>query len=315
MNRKVCVLFFIIFFICALNADYAQKINFDKYNNQAQSVTRLRIASVSVVPGKWEKESNWKQIEKMVTEAALEGGADIVVTPEGALEGYVVNEVIEEKEKDKKSKMRREFLELAEPLDGPYIKKACRLADELNIYFILGFLEKYNKSLYNSAVLIDPDGDIIGKYSKTHFWQGYEVNPDPYKAGDEYPVFETPFGKAGILICYDRQLPEPARILALKGAQVLFFPSYGGFTDKDGWNTVLMRTRAYENRVPVVFCHPKQSLLISENGDIKAMGKENEIVYYEIDTDPEKYKGRFKNRRASTYTPLIEGKDPASLEK
>jgi predicted amidohydrolase len=107
-----------------------------------------------------------------------------------------------------------------------------------------------------------------------------------------------------MLICYDRQLPEPARILALKGAQILLVPSFGSYTDENGWNTVLMRTRAYENGVPVVFTHPFQSLLISHNGELRAVGGSNEIVYYEVDTSPERYQNRFSNRRPETYQRL-----------
>jgi predicted amidohydrolase len=94
--------------------------------------------------------------------------------------------------------------------------------------------------------------------------------------------------------------------MALKGAQVLFVPAYGSYTEESGWNTVLMRTRAYENKFPVVFCNPFQSLLIDEDGDIRAIGKADEIVYYNINTDPKKYKDRFKNRRPKTYNKIIE---------
>jgi predicted amidohydrolase len=176
---------------------------------------------------------------------------------------------------------------------------------------VLGFLERRGDLLFNSAVLIDPDGDLIGRYSKTHFAQGYEVNPVFYRAGDEYPVFATPFGPVGIIICYDRQPPEPARIMAVKGARLLLIPSYGSYDNWSGWNTALMRSRAYENNFPLVFCNPFQSLLITAGGEIKAMGGAGEIVYYEINTDPERYERRFRNRRPPTYTPLIEGADPA----
>ena len=292
----------------------AQEVNLEKYKGQPQSITKVRIASASILPEKWNKEINWTRIETMVRKAAIEGGADVVVTPEGVLEGYVINEVNREKDRSKKSALLQKFLQLGEPIDGNYIRKACALSDELDIYLVLGFLERQGDLLYNSAVLIDPDGDIIGKYSKTHFAQGYKINPDSYKAGENFPVFETPFGKAGLLICYDRQLPEPARILAIKGAQVLFVPSYGSYTERDGWNTVLMRTRAYENRFPVVFSHPHQSLLITGKGEIKSMGNTGEIVYYEIDTSPERCEGRFRNRRPATYAPLSEGGDPSKIE-
>jgi predicted amidohydrolase len=279
-----------------------QQVNYSKY--AGQTINRIRVASVSVLPKKWDKETNWERIERLVREAAMEGDAQVVVTPEGALEGYVINEVNAEKDQAEKDKLVEKFIELAEPISGKYMTKASNLANELNIYLVLGCLEKDGENLYNSAILFDPDGDIIGKYSKTHFAQGYTINPSCYTPGEQYPVFQTPFGKVGMMICYDRQLPEPARILSLKGAQMLFVPSYGSYTDKEGWNSVLLRTRAYENSVPLVFSHPFQSLLIDEDGDIRAMCNSNEIVYYELNTSPDRYKGRFKNRKPETYGEL-----------
>jgi len=298
-------IFFFLWVLCIQPAQ-AQNVNLEKYSGQVQTITRLRIASASVLSEKWDKQANWERIEEMVRKAAVQGGALVVVTPEGALEGYVINEVNSEKDQERKALLVRNFFDLGEPIHGPYIKKACNLAAELDIFLVLGFLERRDQSLYNSVIIIDPEGDIIGRYSKTHFAQGYSVNPEFYKPGDDYPVFDTPFGKVGILICYDRQLPEPARILALKGAQILFLPSYGSYTDRDGWNTVLLRTRAYENGFPLVFCHPFQSILITRKGEIKAIGKAGEIVYYEIDTGIDNYQGRFENRRPQTYSTLVE---------
>ncbi|MDD4107669.1 MAG: carbon-nitrogen hydrolase family protein, partial [Prolixibacteraceae bacterium] len=114
------------------------------------------------------------------------------------------------------------------------------------------------------------------------------------------------FGKIGIIICYDRQLPEPARIMALKGAQILFIPAYGSYTDENGWNTVLLRARAYENHFPVVFCNPFQSLLIDSGGNVKALGNAGEIIYYQINTALNNYVGRLKNRRSETYKELTD---------
>jgi predicted amidohydrolase len=288
------------------SSSVAQQLKLNKYSQSEQTITRIRIASASAIPEKWNKEANWHRIETLVRKAVTEGSADIVVTPEGALDGYVINEVNAEQDPDRKKALVEKFIELGEPIDGPYIGKASALCRELHVYLVLGFLEKRGESLLNTAILIDPEGDIIGRYSKTHFAQGYTVNPTCYTPGDAYPVFRTPFGMAGILICYDRQLPEPARIMALKGAQVMFYPSYGSYTDVDGWNSVLMRTRAYENEVPVVFSHPFQSLLIDEDGNIRAFGKAGEVVYYEINTAPDRYGGRFRNRRPETYGTLTD---------
>lgn len=266
----------------------------------------VRIASASVFPEKWEKEVNWRRIEARVRQAAEMGDPQIVVTPEGALDGYVINEVNREKDEQKRQNLIARFVDLAEPLDGEYVKKARSLADELNLFFVLGFLEKRGGDLFNTAILIDPEGDVIGRYSKTHFAQGYEINPSCYVPGDSYPVFDTPFGKVGIMICYDRQLPENARILALKGAQILLVPSYGSYDEGDGWNTNLLRTRAYENRCALVFTHPRQSLLITRHGSLEVIGKQDEVVFYDVDVDPEAVKDRFRNRRPELYRPLVE---------
>lgn len=94
--------------------------------------------------------------------------------------------------------------------------------------------------------------------------------------------------------------------MATKGAQILFIPAYGMYTDESGWNTVLMRARAYENRFPVVFCNPHQSLLIDHKGNLVAVGNANEVVYYQVNTSPKLYEGRFRNRRAATYGGLVE---------
>ena len=300
---KYKIVLFIIISISLSNSELiAQSLCLDKYKEVTPIVTNIRIASASVITDKWEKETNWLRVEKMVTRAAIEGGANVVITPEGALDGYVINEVNSKSEKDNNIVDR--FFNLGEPIDGPYIQKASALADELNIYFVFGFLEREDKNLYNTAILIDPDGDIIGRYRKTHFAQGYTINPESYKAGDEFPVFQTSFGKVGILICYDRQLPEPARILTLKGAEILFIPSYGSYTDENGWNTIMLRTRARENRVPLVFCHPYQSLLIDKHGDVKVFGTGGNISYYEINLAQDK-NNVMRNRRPDIYDELI----------
>ena len=301
------VLFIMILISLNNSGQWAQSLRLDKYSGVTPTKTRIRVASASVITDKWEKDTNWMRVEKMVTRAAIEGGANVVITPEGALDGYVINEVNSKSEKD--NNIIDRFFTLGEPIDGPYIQKATTLAKELNIYFVFGFLEREEKYLYNSAILIDHDGDIIGRYRKTHFAQGYTINPESYKAGDDFPVFQTPFGKVGILICYDRQLPEPARILALKGAEILFIPSYGSYTDENGWNTIMLRTRARENRVPLVFCHPYQSLLIDKNGNLNVFGNGGNISYYEI-TVARDNNDIMRNRRPGTYCKWlnIEGK-------
>lgn len=303
MNSKI-ILFITIFVTLNHSELWAQSLHFNKYNGVIPTKTSVRIASASIITDKWQKETNWLRIEKMVTRASQEGGANVVITPEGVLEGYVINEVNNKLKLGTDKELLESFLKLGEPMDGFYIKKACTLANKLNIYLVLGFLEREDQNLYNTAILIDPDGDIIGRYRKTHFAQGYTINPKSYKAGDDFPVFQTSFGKVGILICYDRQLPEPARILVLKGAEILFIPSYGSYNDQDGWNTIMLRTRARENDVPLVFCHPYQSLLIKSSGDLTVLGNGGDISYYEIRVAKDE-NDVLRNRRPEIYNELL----------
>ena len=229
-----------------------------------ESPDSLTIASISFIPKKWDKAANANKIEKMVRQAAAQG-AKLVATPEGALEGYVVNEVIYEKNAAKKEKLEKQFIELAEPVDGKYISRFYNLADELDIYLIIGYLEKYGSNIYNCAVIIDPDGARKGFYHKTHLWQGYDSNPPRYTTGDSFPVLKVGDINVGMMICADRRFPEVARSLMINGADLIVCPAYGSYGEL---NTALMRTRAFENQTFVIFSHPNHSLIINNDGDV-----------------------------------------------
>lgn len=258
----------------------------------------LRVASLSIFPEKWNKEANARKIEKMVREAAAKK-AQLIITPEGVLEGYVVNEVIRADDPAKKSELIKRFRETAEPIDGEYIKRFRRLADELDVYLILGFLEAEGERTFNTAALIGPDGSLVGRYRKTHFHQGYTVNPPGYTPGDEYPVFDIGPLKIGMMICFDRQPPEIARHLALGGADLIACPSYGGTGD---WNTRLMQVRAFENDTYVVFTHPEQSLIIDRGGELLETGSQDTITISDIGvTNLKKTRESFTRRRPETY--------------
>jgi predicted amidohydrolase len=268
---------------------------------ESNRTTKLLLGSVSFVPAKWNKQANGERIERMVREAAKRG-AQFVITPEGALEGYVVNEVIRQKDAVEKSRLTKRFQQIAEPVDGPYVVRFRELADELDIHLILGFLEADGAKTFNTAALIGPDGHIIGKYRKTHFHQGYEVNPPGYTPGDAYPVFDIGVMKVGIMICFDRQLPEPARALALGGADLIACPSYGGWGD---WNTRVMRVRAYENHAYVVFTHPEQSLILNRDGKVLDECHKDEVAVFSIDlSDLRKTRQSVRMRRPETYRKL-----------
>ena len=236
---------------------------------EARTEPSLRVASLMYLPTKWDKDANRRRLDEAIRQARAQG-AELVVTPEGALEGYLVNEV-RGATGAKRAELTERFNALAEPCDGPYIKHFQRLCAELEVYLILGFLESAGPDTYNTAILIAPDGAIVGTYRKTHFAQGYENglakgnNPHGYKRGTTYPVFEVAGRKMGIMICYDRQVPKVAANLAAAGARFIINPAYGMVGD---CNCKFISARAEETGVPILFVHPNQTVQGNGHGDI-----------------------------------------------
>jgi beta-ureidopropionase len=121
------------------------------------------------------------------------------------------------------------WFETAEPDDGPTVQAMRELARKHQLVLVVPFFEKeFEGVFYNTAVVIDADGGVVGKYRKTHipqvgpiFWEKYFFKPGNLG----YPVFDTRVGRIGVFICYDRHFPEPARMLGLQGAQLTFNPS------------------------------------------------------------------------------------------
>lgn len=140
--------------------------------------------------------------------------------------------------------------ERAHIIPGLLTEKLCALARELRVVLVCGSVyEKEKELFYNTSFVIDSDGRVVGKYRKMHIPHDsgfYEK--DYFKEGNlGFPVFETKYGKIGVLICYDQWYPEAARILALQGANIIFYPTAIGFVEDiepvegdwvDAWQTV-----------------------------------------------------------------------------
>lgn len=116
----------------------------------------------------------------------------------------------------------------AEPIPGPLTERMSKLAKKHNLVLITPMYEEAATGVYyNTAVIFNPDGEMLGKFRKMHiphlggFWEKFYFRPGNLG----YPVFETPYGKVGIYICYDRHFPEGARALGLNGAEIVFNPS------------------------------------------------------------------------------------------
>jgi len=151
---------------------------------------------------------------------------------------------------------------LAEPIPGPSVDTFAGIAKKHSIVLIVPLFEKRAPGLFhNSAVVIGPNGDIIGHYRKMHiphdpnFCEKYYFTP-----GDlGFNTIETPYGDIGVLICWDQWFPEAARLTALSGAQIIFYPTAIGWHPIDkkevkqqmtGWETI-QRGHAVANEVYV----------------------------------------------------------------
>jgi N-carbamoylputrescine amidase len=158
---------------------------------------------------------NLARAEQAIREAAQKK-AQIVLLPELFHELFFITD------------LNNKYFDAAEPIPGPITDMVQKLAAELGIVIVAPIYESVGRSVYyNSAAVIDADGKLLGVYRKNHiplntiFYEKFYFKPGNLG----YPVFDTRFGKVGILICHDRHYPEGARALALNGAEVLLVPS------------------------------------------------------------------------------------------
>jgi predicted amidohydrolase len=170
------------------------------------NTVNVALAQTSSVIG--DKRHNVKMMRKQVANARRKG-ANLVVFPELSLTGYVTRDIT---------------YSLAEPIPGPSTHLLEETTKKEGVHLIFGMMERSDKVsavVYNTAVLLGPDG-LIGKYRKMHL-PTHSVFEEKryYRLGYEAPTFQTDIGKLGIMICYDVFFPEIARLLRLKGAQLI----------------------------------------------------------------------------------------------
>ena len=181
-------------------------------------MSKVTIGLIQLETRLGDKEYNLALAQEKVREAAAQG-AKIICLPELFVTGYNLG-VFGDK-----------LYDMAEGLSGPTITALRAQAKELGVYIIAPIaLQVYTtRPLNNAAVLIDDECDYFTRTG-------------------EYPVFETKYGRIGIMICADNNHPEPARILALKGAQIVFMPAAWRVQEADIW-PLLIRCHALENNV------------------------------------------------------------------
>lgn len=192
-------------------------------------------------------EENLKKAEEMVRKAAGKG-AQVILLPELFEREYFCQQ------------KRYDFYEYALPVDeNPAVQMGKRLARELDVVLPISFYERDGNVLYNSLAWIDTDGELLGVYRKTHIPDDHFYQEKFYftPGNTGFMVFDTKYGRLGAGICWDQWFPETARALALKGAEVIFYPTAIGsepILDTDSmphWRRC-MQGHAGANLVPVV---------------------------------------------------------------
>ncbi len=213
----------------------------------------FRMAGIVLKWIRGDREANLRRLEPLVREAAA-GGAKLVCTTECFLDGYAIAD---------KSIPLETYRALGESIpDGIYYRRLAKLAGELEIYLVAGMLEADGNDRFNTAVLIGPKGNLLGKYRKQRL--GHEDVRNT--AGKESKVFETPFGPMGILICADRRDPDLVRRFREGGAEFLICPSGGMFGPQK--NDPILQSRSRENSLHICFVHPAEFLVTGPDGSI-----------------------------------------------
>ena len=260
-----------------------------------------------------EKERN---IEKAVkfTQIATEKGANIICFPELFTTHWFPRE------------MNKRYFSLAEKIDGPTVTRMQRLAGENEVVLICPIFEMEKESFFNSAIVIDADGEVLGSYRKIHvpqipLWEERYY----FSSGDHgFSVFRTKYAPVGVQICWDNFFPEGARILTLKGAKILFAPTAAAFASQRKWETVIssnsVANGVYTFRVNRVGSEAKQdfygrSFCISPEGELldKPTGMKDSISLVEIDlknVDKARKEWPFlKDRKPGSYKEILQDID------
>lgn len=284
----------------------------------------LKIAGVQFI-GQADKEANIQTAIRLVRQAAAQG-ARMVCLPELFSTMYFCVET------------RREYFDWAEPIPGPTIERMAALAREAGIVLIAPIFERApDGRFFNTAAVLGPDGSVIGKYRKSSIpFMDVSRSSEPrgnekfyFSPGDlGFPTFDTPFGRIGILICYDRHFTEAARVLGLGGAEIVFVPTATTFMTRYLWDLEL-RAHAVANIYYVCGVnkvgvdvggsarnHFGNSMVVNPRGEILAEASDTreDIAIAEVDLSviPELRTlwGYYRDRRPDKYGPLLDAVAP-----
>jgi N-carbamoylputrescine amidase len=185
-------------------------------------MSKITVAATQMACS-WERSANIARGEQLIREAARHG-AQVVLLQELFETPYFC------KDHDPK------HLQLAHPLEGhPAVEHFRAVARELGVVLPISVFERENNAFYNSLVMVDADGSVLGSYRKSHIPEGPGYHEKFYfSPGDTgFKVFDTRYAKLGVAICWDQWFPETARCMALMGAEVLLYPTAIGSEPQD----------------------------------------------------------------------------------
>lgn len=210
----------------------------------------VRVASINLQPQRTGSAAASVAAFVKTIENAVPAKTDLIVLPEGIT---VVG-------------TGKKYADVAETIPGPTTKTLGDVARQRKSYIAAGIYEREGPAIYNTAVLIDREGRVAGRYRKVYIPR--EEIEGGITPGSDYPVFRTDFGTIGMMICWDVQYADPARVLALRGAEMILMPIWGG-------NETLGKARAIENHVFLVssgYGYP--TYVMDPDGEILAQAKE-----------------------------------------
>ena len=191
----------------------------------------ITIATVQMKPALGESEDNLVKMSDFVSKIASQQKVDLIVFPELVTSGY---------------ELGVRFTELAQRVPGPTVNLMAQRAAEFGVYIVFGMVtkEKVESVIFNSAVMVGPEGEMLGSYNKIHL-RGEERMA--FREGFRMPVIETEIGNIGLMLGWDLAFPEVARSLTLEGAELLCTLANWETSQIEEWRTYV-RARAFENR-------------------------------------------------------------------
>jgi predicted amidohydrolase len=247
------------------------------------SIDILRVAAIQMLPAPGDPPANLERAVVLARQAA-ERGARLVVFPECAATGYTTP-----RSGGLSLEQHRAW---AEPIPGLSVDRCAALARELGVHLVWGLHEQRGDRFFNTAALLSPEGGLVGTYSKVHI-NKYESGMG-WTNGDGFRVWECAEGsrsfRLGVMICFDREVPEAARCLAVLGAEVIAVPQATSCTCDLPIHRDQLRVRAYENECCIVMANwagPERkghSMIIDHHGEVLALGgREEEILIADLD--------------------------------